>query len=122
RASSRVARARSVCLSQEWLFTMGHMALAALLNVHLLYVARPLVGFALASTPLLGLSAAFAAFWVYAATYFGPNKADALVFPGAALLWLGAAFYLVMLGLVAEVALSSERTGARDVPTAWEVR
>jgi hypothetical protein len=27
-----------------------------------------------------------------------------------------------MLGLVAEVALSSERKGARDVPTAWEVR
>src|SRR3954467_3523727 len=54
---------------------------------------RPLVGFALASTPLLVLSAAFAAFWVYAATYFGPDKADALVFPGAALLWLGAAFY-----------------------------
>ena len=83
---------------------------------------RPLVGFALASTPLLVLSAAFAAFWVYAATFFGPEKADAVVFPGAALLWLGAAFYLAMLGLVAEVALSSERTGARDVPTAWEVR
>jgi glycosyltransferase involved in cell wall biosynthesis len=83
---------------------------------------RPLVGFALASTPLLGLSAAFAAFWVYASIYFGPEKADALVFPGAALLWLGAAFYLAMLGLVAEVALSSERKGARDVPTAWEVR
>ena len=83
---------------------------------------RPLVGFALASTPLLVLSAAFAAFWVYAATNFGPAKADALVFPGAALLWLGAAFYLAMLGLVAEVALSSERKGARDVPTAWEVR
>src|SRR5215211_7025315 len=83
---------------------------------------RPLVGFALASTPLLVLSAAFAAFWVYAATYFGPEKADALVFPGAALLWLGAAFYLAMLGLVAEVALSSERESARDIPTAWEVR
>jgi glycosyltransferase involved in cell wall biosynthesis len=83
---------------------------------------RPLVGFALASTPLLVLSAAFAAVWVYAATFFGPDKADAVVFPGAALLWLGAAFYLAMLGLVAEVALSSERTGARDVPTAWEVR
>ena len=38
------------------------------------------------------------------------------------LLWLGAAFYLAMLGLVAEVALSSERESAREIPTAWEVR
>ena len=60
--------------------------------------------------------------WVYAATYFGPEKANALVFPGAAVLSLGAAFYLAMLGLVAEVALSSERESARDIPTAWEVR
>ena len=44
------------------------------------------------------------------------------MFPGAALLWLGAAFYLAMLGLVAEVALSSERESAREIPTAWEVR
>jgi glycosyltransferase involved in cell wall biosynthesis len=83
---------------------------------------RPLVGFALASSPLLALSAAFAAGWVYVFTSFGPAKANALVFPGAALLWLGAAFYLAMLGLVAEVALSSERGSARDIPTAWEVR
>ena len=33
-----------------------------------------------------------------------------------------AAFYLAMLGLVAEVALSSERESAREIPTAWEVR
>ena len=26
--------------SEEWLFTLGHMTLAALLNFHLLYVAR----------------------------------------------------------------------------------
>ena len=64
----------------------------------------------------------FALLWVYAATHFGPIKADAVVFPGAALLWLGAAFYLAMLGLVAEVALSSERESAREIPTAWEVR
>ena len=41
---------------------------------------------------------------------------------GAALLWLGAAFYLAMLGLVAEVAVSSERESAREIPTAMEVR
>jgi len=64
----------------------------------------------------------FAGLWIYAATHFAESKADALVFPGAALLWLGAAFYLVMLGLVAEVALSTEREGTREIPTAWEVR
>ena len=32
------------------------------------------------------------------------------------------AFYLLMLGLVAEVALSSERESANEIPTAWEVR
>jgi hypothetical protein len=45
-----------------------------------------------------------------------------VVFPGAALLWLAAAFYLAMLGLVAEVALNSERESASEIPTAWEVR
>jgi hypothetical protein len=32
------------------------------------------------------------------------------------------AFYLFMLGLVAEVALSSERTGTNDIPAAAEIR
>ena len=38
--------------------------------------------------------------------------------------WLcaGAAFYLLMLGLVSEVALNAERESANEVPTAWEVR
>ena len=67
-------------------------------------------------------AAMFGVLWIYAATHFGPLKSEALVFPGAALLWLAAAFYLAMLGLVAEVALSSERESARETPTAWEVR
>jgi len=74
------------------------------------------------SIPMLAAALVFALLWVYVATHFAPSKADALVFPGAALLWLGAAFYLAMLGLVAEVALSSERESAREIPTAWEVR
>jgi hypothetical protein len=32
------------------------------------------------------------------------------------------AFYMIMLGLVAEVALSSEREGWHDTPAAAEVR
>jgi glycosyltransferase involved in cell wall biosynthesis len=83
---------------------------------------RPLVGFVMASVPLVGAALVFALAWVWAATHFEPLKAEAVVFPGAALLWVAAAFYLAMLGLVAEVALSSERESAREIPTAWEVR
>jgi hypothetical protein len=83
---------------------------------------RPLVGFAMAAMPMLAAALGFTALWAYAATHFESLKSEAIVFPGAALLWLGAAFYLAMLGLVAEVALSSERESAREIPTAWEVR
>ncbi|HEU5042003.1 MAG TPA: glycosyltransferase family 2 protein [Gemmatimonadales bacterium] len=83
---------------------------------------RPLIGFGVAALPLVATAALFCVLWIVAATQFGPEKAEALVFPGAALLCAGGAFYLVMLGLVAEVALSSERESASDIPTAWEVR
>jgi glycosyltransferase involved in cell wall biosynthesis len=83
---------------------------------------RPLLGFCLAALPLLGTAALFAAMWVVAATQFSSVKANALVFPGAALLSAGAAFYLFMLGLMAEVAVSSERESANEIPAAWEVR
>jgi hypothetical protein len=64
----------------------------------------------------------FGVLWVVSWTQFGPEKASALVFPGAGLLAVGAALYLFMLGLVAEVALSSERVGINDTPTAAEIR
>ena len=83
---------------------------------------RPLVGFAVAAVPMVLAALCFMGLWIWAATHFGPLKSEALVFPGAALLWVGAAFYLAMLGLVAEVAVSSERESAREIPTAWEVR
>ena len=83
---------------------------------------RPLVGFALAAIPALGAALGFGVLWLFSLTHFGPDKASALVFPGAGLLGVGVAFYLVMLGLVAEVALSSERAGTSDIPTAWEIR
>jgi glycosyltransferase involved in cell wall biosynthesis len=82
---------------------------------------QPLIGFAVASVPMLVAAGVFGILWIYAATHFGPLKSEALVFPAAALLWLGAAFYLGMLGLVAEVALSGERESTRHIPTAWEV-
>jgi glycosyltransferase involved in cell wall biosynthesis len=83
---------------------------------------RPLVGFALASLPALGVAAVFGGLWLFSLTHFGTEKASALVFPGAGLLSVGVALYLFMLGLVAEVALSSEREGSFDTPAAVEVR
>jgi glycosyltransferase involved in cell wall biosynthesis len=83
---------------------------------------RPLVGFAMASIPALVVALAFGILWLISLTQFGPEKASALVFPGAGLLGVGVAFYLFMLGLVAEVALSSERGHVNDTPTAFEVR
>jgi glycosyltransferase involved in cell wall biosynthesis len=83
---------------------------------------RPLVGFALASMPALGVAFLFGVLWILSWTQFGPEKSSALVFPGAGLLAVGVALYLFMLGLVAEVALSSERVGTNDIPTAAEIR
>ena len=83
---------------------------------------RPLLGFGLAAVPALIISLVFAALWFVSLTQFGPEKAAALVFPGAGLLAVGVSFYLFMLGLVAEVALNSERGNANDIPNAWEVR
>src|SRR3954451_6023022 len=83
---------------------------------------RPLVGFALAALPAVGTSLLFGAMWLFSLTHFGTDKAEALVFPGAGLLSIGVAFYLFMLGLVSEVALSSERTGTNDIPAAAEIR
>jgi len=83
---------------------------------------RPLLGFGVAAMPLLGAAVVFAVMSAIAATQFAPLKAGALIFPGALLLTGAAAFYLVMLGLMAEVAVSSERGSTREIPTAWEVR
>jgi glycosyltransferase involved in cell wall biosynthesis len=83
---------------------------------------RPLVGFSLAAIPAVAVGLLFGAMWLFSLTHFGAEKASALVFPGAGLLSVGVALYLFMLGLVAEVALSSERTGANDVPAAAEIR
>ncbi len=83
---------------------------------------RPLLGFGVAAMPLLAAALVFTAMSVIAATQFAPLKAGALIFPGAVLLSGAAAFYLLMLGLMAEVAVSSERGSTREIPTAWEVR
>ena len=83
---------------------------------------RPLLGFGTLAVPMVIGTLVFAVMAAIAASEFSQTKAEALVFPGAALLCAGAAFYLLMLGLVAEVALNSERESANEIPTAWEVR
>jgi len=83
---------------------------------------RPLLGFLMAAAlPMCG-ALMFGAMWLIALTQFGPEKAHAMVYPAAAALLLGTTFYLFMLGLVAEVALSNDRESANATPTAWEVR
>jgi len=80
--------------------------------------ARPFVGFCVTALVPLGLAASFGLAWLVALMQFGPAKANALVLPGAALLWVGTAFYILMLGLVAHVALHGEREttqGTRSV-------
>src|SRR5437762_767502 len=70
--------------------------------------ARPFIGFCVAALPAFALALCFGAGWLVALTQFGAAKANALVLPGAALLAAGAALYVVMLGLVGEVALRGE--------------
>ncbi len=70
--------------------------------------ANPIRGFGLASlfAVLLGLS--FGVMWIVAMVAFSEVKAEALVFPGVAILWLGTAVYLIFLGVLAQAVLSSD--------------
>ncbi|UCG85502.1 MAG: glycosyltransferase family 2 protein [Gemmatimonadota bacterium] len=70
---------------------------------------RPLAMLAAGSLLATLLAGATGAAAIVAAVGFGPEKANAVVFSGTALLWLGLAGYLLMLGLIAEVALWEHR-------------
>jgi glycosyltransferase involved in cell wall biosynthesis len=70
---------------------------------------RPLAMFAIGAAGATAVALAFAVATLVAMGGFTPEKANAMVFPGAAMLWLGLAGYLLMLGLIAEVALREER-------------
>ena len=70
---------------------------------------RPLAMMAAGSLMATVLAIGTGAAAVMATVGFVPEKANAVVFPGAALLWLGLAGYLLMLGLIAEVALWEHR-------------
>jgi hypothetical protein len=58
--------------SQEWLFTLGHMTLAALLNFHLLYVARRRSLSFLGCPPLAFLLVSQIYFTINGIKYFSP--------------------------------------------------
>jgi glycosyltransferase involved in cell wall biosynthesis len=83
---------------------------------------RPLLGFGIAMLTSVAIGVLFTSRWVVAFTRFGPEKANALVLPGAALLWFGVAFYFLMIGLIAEFALYADRDAARHSPVARELR
>jgi dolichol-phosphate mannosyltransferase len=83
--------------------------------------ARPFIGFCAAALAPLALALGSGVAVLAARLQLGPASMPALVLPGAALLWAGAACYLVMLGLVAEVALRGERDAAPDLPSIREL-
>ncbi len=58
--------------NEEWLFTLGHMTLAALLNMHLLYVARRRSLSFLACPPLAFLLVSQVYFTINGIKYFSP--------------------------------------------------
>ncbi len=82
---------------------------------------QPLRMFAGWATVAVGLSLVFGAAAFMAYSNFRIEKANAFVFPGAALLWLGLACYLLMLGLIAEVALREhQRKYPQELPLVSE--
>ncbi len=70
---------------------------------------RPLAMMAAGSLIAAVFALAMGVATVVASVGFVPQKANAVVFPGAAMLWLGLTGYLLMLGLLAEVALWEHR-------------
>jgi hypothetical protein len=97
--------------------------LADLLTIKMIrsFRERPLAMCGIGAIFSVMLAMAFGAASVIAYSTFQPTKAQAFVFPGAALLWLGLSCYLVMLGIVGEVALSElRRTGMEQLPVVRE--
>lgn len=82
---------------------------------------RPLAMMAVGSLLAAVFALALGAATLVASAGFVPQKANAVVLPGAAMLWLGLTGYLLMLGLVAEVALwEHRRDGGEQLPLVHE--
>lgn len=84
--------------------------LADLLTVKMVrsFRSRPLLMFGLAAAGAGALGVVFGMAAAIAIVWFQPAKANAFVLPGAALLWFGLACYLLILGLIAESAVSEQ--------------
>lgn len=97
--------------------------LADLLTLKLLvsFRANPLAGFGLVALLTAGVASVFGVLWLVALLFFTTPKAESLVFPGAALLCLAVALYLLLLGLVAEVALVTDRDYTGPEPLIREI-
>lgn len=97
--------------------------LADLVSVKMVTTFRshPLVAFAVGSAVSMALATLFAGAWLVSFLEFQPLKAFALVFPASALLWLAVAIYLLVLGLIAEVAVGVEEHSESQSPILSEV-
>ena len=83
---------------------------------------RPLALFGAGAFGAIAIGAVFASVVVLAQPGFSAVKANAVVLSGVALLWFGLALYLLMLGLIGEVALREERqAGSAPLPVVHEV-
>lgn len=83
---------------------------------------QPLTMFAGGALISLLLGVSFTAAAALAVSRVQPGVAEAYVFPAAALLWVGLAFYLLMLGLIAEVLLREHRGAHQEhVPIVQEI-
>lgn len=81
---------------------------------------RPIVLFGIGAAGAFTMGLAFAGAAVLGLTQIRRGMANAYVFPAAALLWLMLACYLLMLGLVAEVAVWKDREREAPLPLAVE--
>lgn len=75
---------------------------------------RPLRGFGAVAVALGFLGVVFGVSWAVAWMIFSPAKSDALVLPGAAVLFGGTSVYLFALGLVCETAIRAEGDGEAE--------
>jgi glycosyltransferase involved in cell wall biosynthesis len=73
---------------------------------------RPLVLFAAGATSAFVLACIFATIAVF--SFSGVERTATIVLPGSALVWVGLGFYLLMLGLIAEVVVRERRLASRD--------
>ncbi len=90
--------------------------LADLLTIKMIasFRERPLTLFAVGSAAAFICAMILGGYWLFSIEHFGVREDRAYVLPSAALLWMTLSFYLLMLGLIAQVALHQSRSGDTD--------